>query len=609
MSVSVAPLIQRERGRIRRFLGLDIPERDLDLRFDLLPPAHVGKKPPGGLAALAAGLQAHRTTPREIFEYLATTIRSVNRHAMSARRRFELNEALAHAFYTEAAAQIVLLATEGGGIPESKGRRELLELFERIVASLTEGYQILFASDYRRRRFWYARVRERAYRCACRVLELIWLGHRIRALRYMPPSPDSWRIANTVFIVMRPIEQVDRATPTLAAHHGALGDPHQASLQDLFCSIQAYQLLDYSAWPEQGQSFIHKYCGSVEGGIQVLDPPTPAGTPGTDQLVTRCYQDRPPEDRPTGDDLGPALLIDYHALANAIKTDFAALSRARADPNRFSMPPRLARCEPAMQTAIGFLLHRNLGLPGKWGDVASEQQQHRDLRVYTGFQEVRAHLLSIFSSGDRLQKSRDLSNVFARRSAMIGEDGSAANESLWYLLYETEEQMRIKTQETRFTNRMFIGNLLAYGFGHDEVFRPRIGKVNRIYRPAAGFVVIDIEKLASYATPIALHKRVAGAHGDGGKIKVIGKPLPALLIHHPRRGWGIVTPPQETFWEKTPVGIQTGKRVTLTTLGQAQDLTAEFCWFGVSSSAFPERPPAYPEKGPVANELDSQFIH
>jgi hypothetical protein len=287
-------------------------------------------------------------------------------------------------------------------------------------------------------------------------------------------------------------------------------------------------------------------------------------------------------------------VIDYSILALSIRKDYVELSRARTDRNHFAMPPRLAQLEPVYQTATGYLLHHNLALPHKWADISSSRQRHRDLRIYTGYNEVRSHLLAIFRGGSRMQRSRELSNLFAQRSAVIGEDDSSTRESLWYVLYDSEQQMRIKTQETRFTNRMFIGNLLAYGFGAAEVSKPRIGKVNRIYRPETGTVIIDIEYLASFATPIALHKRNPAAETEPGKIKVVGKPLAALLIYHPTRGWGVITPPQDSFWEKTPVGIQTGKRVTLGELAEAQDVTDEFHWFQVASDSFPSKAPEYP---------------
>ncbi len=595
MAINDAPLIRRWTAAIRRYFGLDLPDRDIELRFQLLPKTRGGKKPPLTEAKLTERLKGSRSTPKAYMDALLSISRAINRYPLKTPKRHRLNELLAQVFYFEVAPKLAEIAAEVGGIPEAEGRREMLDRCERTVAALVEGQQQVFQDDYKRSRFGYARSRERIYHAASRILELIRLEHRIRGLRYMPLPPASWQIANTVFTIMRAYEPVDLPMMTLAVRSNALGDRRNASLLDLFSALQAFHILDYSAWPEQAQWYIYHYCGSVDQGISVVDIP-PEGIVGRkDCLVARCYQETPPDERVLDGDLGPTMLIDYKILADSIRLDYAELAKARADRNQFAMPARLRQCEPVLQTAIGYLLYRNISAPSQWGDLSSARQRHRDLRIYTGYDEVRAHLIAIFTPHERAQQSRQLSNIFAQRSAVIGEDDSATVESLWYVLYETEERMRIKTQETRFTNRLFIGNLLAYGFGVTEVFKPRIGKVNRIFRPVPGVVVIDVEYLANYASPVKLYRRSPQQHAEKGKIKVIGKPLASLLIHHPTRGWNVITPPQEGFWENTPVGIQTGRRVTLGKLGEAQDVTAEFYWFQVDAPALPDKPPAYPE--------------
>lgn len=606
MPIPGAGFIQRERAKVRGFFGLDLPERTIELRFDLQPPERGGNKPPLTVAKLQALLRAKGTTPREFLGHLLATSRDLNRYPLSNKRRMALTDVLANALYSAIAPALQEMAKTGGGIPEQDGRRAMLELFERGVLILTDSYRLIFANDYGRGRFWYARVRPRAYRCACRILELIKLHHRILGLRYMPLPPTTSRIANTVFAAMHACEPVDFAIDTLSAHTPVIDARATASLRQHYASLLSYIVLDYSAWPEQEQFFIDTYANAIQDAIAVTDYQAEAVRGRKDVFVVGCYQESPPARKlPTQPDLGSVLSIDYSILATSIRKDYAEMSRARADRNHFSMPPRLARMEPVYQTATGYLLYRNLELPHKWGDLSSTRQRHRDLRIYTGFEEVRAHLLSIFRGNTRMQRSRELSNMFAQRSAVIGEDDSATRESLWYVLYDNDEQMRIKTQETRFTNRMFIGNLLAYGFGAEEVFKPRIGKVNRIFRPEPGTVIIDIEYLASFATPIALHKRNPAAETEAGKIKVVGKPLSALLIHHPTRGWGVITPPQESFWERTPIGIQTGKRVTVGELGEAQDVTNEFHWFQVESQSFPSKAPDYPR--PRENSVSMEF--
>lgn len=590
--------LQRERLRVRRWLGADLPPRTLDARLPPPPPLRGSKPPPGNPAKLKARLLQHRATPTDYLETLLATARALNRTALAPRRRFRTAEELARWFYAEAAPHWRELASTGGGIPELPERAARLTLYLQISQALIDAYLAVFLADYARQPFWYARVRPRVYRCTTRLLDLIRFEQRLTALRYARLRPQSWRIANTVYALMRACENVEIAFETLAAAAATPGERRLASLDDLYAAIHCFHILDHCAWPELAQPFIDTYCNAIAQAVRFHPHDARALTAARDTLFVACYQDGPPDrtlpSAASADALGPALIIDYRILADSIRLDYVELSRARGDRNRFAMPPRLAVLAPVHQTANGYLLYRNLRLPGQWEDVASGRARHRDLRVYVGFDEVRAHLQSIFATDDQRLRGRELSNLFARRSAIIGEDDSATEQSLWYVLYQSQELMRVKTQETRFTHRMFIGNLLAYGFGEQEVFQPRIGKVNRLFRPEPGHVIIDIEYLASYASPVMLHKRDPSARGEDGRIKVIGQPQAALLIHHPSRGWGIITPPQERFWEFTAVGIQSGRGVRLGELGEAQDATAEFYWFGLLAEGFPRSAPGYP---------------
>jgi hypothetical protein len=281
MPVPGAGLLQRERARISGFFGLNLPDREIDLRFDLLPFGRGGRKPPRTESKLLARLQANRTTPREFLEQGLAVARDINRYPMSEKRRMALTDALANALYPEIAQAVKEITKQEGGIPEQAGRQRMLELFENCVTALTESYQILFAAGYTRGRFWYARIRPRVYRSACRILELTKLHHRIVGLRYMPLPSTTTRIANTVFIAMRACEPVDFPIDALSERCHAIDARGTASLRQHYASLLTYPILDYSAWPEQEQFFIDTYCNAIPDAIRFFDydPKGPANAP------------------------------------------------------------------------------------------------------------------------------------------------------------------------------------------------------------------------------------------------------------------------------------------------------------------------------------------
>jgi hypothetical protein len=590
--------------RLRAFLGIGLPPRNIELRFELAGTSRQGRRPPLSPERAHALLGEHSTTPQEYLKALLGLVGDLNRWPLHPQRRLALLESLTGWFYAAVAPALLELIAAGGGVPESPDRRDTLELQDRCAASLVDGYRLLFAADYACSNFTYNRIRPRVYRVACRILELIKLRQRIAGVRYLRLDARTWRTAHTVFAAMRACEPVDQVVDTLSLRNQGLDRRTQASLRQHYVSLATYGILDADAWPEREQLAIDSYIAAVPEAVRVLDY-----EPGRDArpwyLYASCYDEGPPARTPPADaSHGPTLLLDHRNLAATIRDDCRALEQAIETRDSLHIPLRLARIDADRRIPFAYLLQRNLRGSADWPEDETAAQQHRDLRIYVGFPEVRAHLLSIFRQDDgRLKRSRELSDLFAQRSAVIGEDETAPQRSLWYVLQDSQESMRIRTQETRFTNSMFVGNLLAYGFGEDEVRTPRIGKVNRIFRPVTGIVMLDIDYLASFATPVQLfglsqqNAMQPESNPDPTPIteqELDGEPMTALLIFHPQQGWGIVTPPQDRLWQGAHVCIKTGNRLTRAQLGETRDVTNEFCRFRVNAAALPGKPPQYP---------------
>lgn len=588
---------------IREWLGVDLPARNLDLRFEMLHRWRRGKRPPLTPERVRESLARHRTTPEEHLRELNAIAGNLNRWPLGEEKHMVLLECLAKEFYIASAPLILQLMQASGGIPEPPERRETFELHDRCATALLDGYRSVFAQDYQRHPFFYRRIRPRIYRCACRILELVKHRQRLAGARYLRLDPTAWRTAHTVFAAMWTCEPVDDGLDTLSRHDQSLDRRAHASLRQHYVSLATYDLLDYVAWPELDQIGLDAYVGAEPDAIRLRDF-DPQLDPRPWYLYTHCYSEGPPSPQPPADLLsGPTLMLDHHNLAACIRADLKGMDEARARGDNFRTPPRLLRIATERRTAFCFLLQRNLREAADWAENEAEPAKHRDLRIYAGFQEVREHLSYLFRRDDgRLRQGHELSDLFARRSAVIGEDETAPQHSLWFVLQDTRGRLLIRTQETRFTNRMQIGNLLAYGFGEAQAQAPRIGKVNRVLRPAAGLVLLDIDDLASFATPARLFalSDAAAARADDPTAPPLvagdltGEPLASLLSRAERGSWGLLTPPQTTLRPGEIVGIKTGSRLTRARVGTLDDVTVEFCRFTVTSAGFPTQPPSYP---------------
>jgi len=589
-------LSDTQRKRLEYFFGLNLPRTRMELGFDLVRPKRKGTKPWRSKKAIDVRLTEAKEEPTRLFEQIRMQTRYLNRYSLGQIQRLSLTTRVMQWFYPAAYQQMQGIAKVKSGIPEDAYQRELLDLIADTTRALITSYQLVFQADYQQNRFWYARARRRIYQCAFRILELIKLEQRLCGLRFQTLNAKHWRLANTLYRAIRDYENVELPLPSLDETTREIHDSRTPALQDIYAAIQIFWILDPAAWPERTQSFIHTYCNSVDQGIIISD--YDGGTVEPDSMVTQCYRDRPPSKVAGPAEHGPPVLIDYRILARTMRDDYRELFKARAEQNNYLIPRNLRPLEPIYQLVTGRIMSRNLDNPRIWEDLSHSRQQQRDLRIYTGFGEVQAHLLAVFSGSDTIRRTGQMSDLLAMRSAKIGEDESSTEESLWYVLYQDERRLRLKTQETRFTNPMQIGTILAYGFGDDEILRPRIGKVSRLHHPEPGHVVIDIDHLTNYAAPVQMQKMIYCA--DHQQREVTGKPAVALLTHDTSRGWGALIPYQDRYWEGAIVELQVGRNKLQVEFVTLLDVSPEFMYFRLDERIQRLRSPTYPFGVPSA---------
>ena len=569
-----------------RFLGTHLPPRTLDLRFAVLEPHRRGPRPELKPARVRSLYADQRENHRALMATVTGHGRALNRYRMPPQERFELAE-IGLAAVAAATRDLVSELLDGpGGVPEEPGRRELLDTTEGVLQALLTAYQLVFRFDYDKGRFWYVRARPRVHRCAHRILDLICMIQQVRTLRYRRLDGVTWRIAHTVFRVMLDYEQVeiplDTVGPLLGSRRG-----DQRCLNDLYATLQVPWILDCMAWPERLLPFVLDYCRSLRDGVRFL--PTDGATCGEYQALTGSYRDQEPNREAVREGEGPVLLIDYSILAEQARADFEELRKSRATRNRFLLPRRFARLDRSQQLTAGHLMTRigDRHQP-RWTDPG-HRPGHHDLRIHAGFQDVFEHLVAIFDPSGAIADQRGLSDLFAQRSAFIGEDHTATESSLWHVLQEAPGQLRLQTQETRFSYRLAIGSFLAYGIGETGIRQPRLGKVARIHRPGTGFVQIDLAALADYARPAVVRPRTAAMPQDSADQPATA--VRALLAYSEDTGWGLVLPDSEPFWEQAKVSLLGRDKETELELGALRDLGEGYCLFQLRSRPGPDQAP------------------
>ena len=560
------------KGGIAHFLGLDAPPRALDLRFKLVPPNRRGTRPALHATQLETLLGTDKNDPDAFFATLVKQMRALNGYPVPAPKRFDLTEAVARMFFP-----VVLQLKEKhkaawGRVPERDELRETSKRLFDAIQSLLISYQMVFEEDYKRSGFGYARARERIGLCAFRLFELIRLEQRMSALRFRALSEKSWLTLNTVYHALAAAgEDLHLNQPTLGSLLYGRREAKANSLQALYAAVQTFWILDPASWPSDVQFVIDEYLENIAEGVQITPYPDPEAK---DAFIAQCWQNGPPARTHQGEEFGPASCISYRVLAKQVRQDYRGLVKARVEQNSHLTPRQLRYLPPAHQLGISHLMLNHLSLPRGWDGLQEGEPELRDLRLYVGLDQVLAHLGAVFGAGAQKQ-SRELFDMMAQNSAMIAKDREAQPGSYWYLLYESSIRLRLRTQETGYTNPLQLGSLLAYGFGDTVYSAPSIGLVSRLNRTTDGFVMLDVEQLANYAEPLRIKPLLAGAGSED-------RPIDGILVHSEGMGWGLILPQMERIWEKDQLAIaRTGGNATRVQLGKLREVSQELFLFSL----------------------------
>ena len=558
-------------ARVRHYFGLDMKARELPLKNHFPKISSRLKVSHGSAAKLFRQLNEVNAAPAEYFGVLLSEIKHLNRCAMTRRQRLSLTRDVTDLCYPMAQAQMIEHA-KTGGVPEDEERKQALGRLVEIVTILIISFQILFDGYYRCGNFRYAMSRSVAQECAARIFELMIVKQQAMALRYQVLGEQDWRTVNTLFYVMSSYEDVGRAFPTLQKLLKLDVGRSAVSLQEQFALLHMVDKFDMLRWPVHLQWIISNYMNGVENAVNVRM--TDAGIPARNELIAYCYGGKAASTSASQNPPGPAMLLDYRNLSNAIREDCMGLMESKKNRNAAAMPPRFARFPEMEHPIIADQLLRGLGDTDS--DECVESETHFDeLRVFVGFSQVfdmLHHKNGAFASEDRLE------DVLANRSALIAEDHLATDRSVWTLLFKNQKMLRLSTQETNYTTRMTIGSLLAYGLG-DGINRPSLAVVARIFRPSNKKVVIDLHIIAQYAEQVLMTVNAAKQAATGPRH---GKAALLLYDKAGLGGWGLMFKPQDILPGIDQIAMHRKQRELQIDLKSRRNVTHDFHFYTIS---------------------------
>lgn len=472
--------------------------------------------------------------PVRVLEEAAKQLKSLNHYTVKPVKRLELADAFMAHLYPVIALWYGKYQAQESSTPESTERKAALIAAINSVDQLAIAYKHVFRDLFDVSRSGYKSNRKYLTHSGFRILELLHLEQRLRALRYQRLPKSAWQNSNQVLFSMQYHNDVDESM-NLVGNIGfekksdALkqNKVQASSIRKLYSSIQLFGLLDLSTWPVKLFHVPDLYLQYIEDAISWTEDkgqPLVAGT-----LITCLNSETPPLFKRRNKMPGPCIVLNYSKLYNRLVKDHEELAKMefikRFEADKLSRPLLDLDTEdriPVLEMILVSLKER-------------ERQQKRhavfeeeNLRVYFGCREVNSLMTDLLDPDiRRVMDEREFVDTLAQQSAMLASDEKKHMNSGWNMMNFSAGGMLIGTEESAFSSPIQIGQMVAVS-PVDDVKKQTVGFVCRILRPQDNRIEVAITRISNY-TEAAVIQTQEDVNKNTGK--------PSLLMHDVDGRW------------------------------------------------------------------------
>jgi hypothetical protein len=529
---------------------------ELDLPAERKRPA-TGRGGAAKLEAPPASWRELNAHPIELLREIDRYLGRLNTEPVPAARRAEwVDRALQYA--CPAIRRIYSDEYKEDALPESHDRREGLVAAIKVCNQLATGFKHQLNLDFALPDGRYAKVRERVRLTALRILELIRMEQRLRAMRYQKLPTKVWLDCNRIFFALAQVEDVTEMRPALTCLQVKLDrkpgevsrrPPPQTSIRQIYLVIQLYGLMDTNTISSRKMHLVDAHIGKVLDSLNIFPDDGSPLQPG--ELIIYSNQDGPAhferQQEQTINQSGMrervlGLKVDIVPLEAQLAAEhrrLLALFETDADgkPRVVTDQEDLARL-----LAVDVMCDR-LRLKRR-KDKREYVIGQSVLYVYNGFMSVYKLLVDMAVEDEdtraELADDNELRDALAGRSALIAADVESSEFGQWFILDKSEGGVHVKTQESQFTTAMFIGQVLAFSYTREELQQPKLGYVVRLSRSTAGEIEVTIRILSSQAIATAVQSRFLSQNDMALPAMLLrdtedGEVSERLVLHHSHR--------------------------------------------------------------------------
>jgi hypothetical protein len=532
------------------------------------------------LDAARKRLSNFRRLPVRQLEDAKNILTNLNRLSLKPDKRLELLNLVLKEIYPNIAIWYDKYQGRQNSLPEGEERREALIACIDVVEQIGIAYKHLFSEFYRPEARRYKKNRDASYEYGFRVLEMLLVEQRLRALRYQKLPRTAWQDSNHVFFGLALHNDLDEPKPLHGfigikkreKHHGP-GTLLESNARRLYLSLQLFGVLDVTSWPTHLFHVPHRYIDSLNPGIKVTGDDGQPLKEGC--LLTWLENDGPPKFERTEQIKGPTIQLDYTQYYNRLVKDYEAIASMKFidtyDPRNLSGPLHRLKEEdrvPVLQMMLTSLRKRkrNTRRHALFSDNV--------VKVYFGLGEVLKLLTDLRrKDSEFVMQSRQFTDSLAQYSSLValGEKSNVATQ--WQIQNFSAGGILISTMETDFNTSVALGQLIAF-IPTEEVSDPSLGFVCRLNRPQDQMVEVGIHRLANYVEVLLIEG--VGNTDEKGYI-------PAMLIQDGAENWQLVTQPRDDLKPGLPIRLLRAGNKAPARLGDVYLTKKEFTIFDLRS--------------------------
>lgn len=467
-------------------------------------------------------------------------------------------------------------------LPENKERKAALKASIQLVDQLAICYKHLFVEYYDRSPKKYKKNREQAYEYGFRILEMLLLAQRFRALRYEKAARTDWQDINQVFFSLLYHNDIDAKI----ALHGMIGIRNRSkeklsnyqkeiSVKQLYISLQLFGILEINSWPPRLYHVIDEYLDLVNPDLELL---TDTGGPLQKfQLLGWLGDEKQLAFEHTEAVKPPSIILDFAALATRLTRDYEAIGKMKFidtfDEKKLSPPLRKLNDEdriPVLQSVLEKLHHKTR--QSKRMSVF----QDNGIDVYFGIKEAGALLVKRAGKDmRRLLLKCDIPLPIAPGSELAQYIRSRQKENHWQLVNFSATGVLLNSFEDEFSSQVNLGQLVVF-FPSADVSNPSIGYVRRINRAQDRLIEVALSLLSNYAELVIIQL----ADMDGQE-----RLLPAFLVLGQDDNWQLLNVTNAPLKSGMPLKLIRETGTVPARLGEAQMSKEEFGVYQLRSPA------------------------